>query len=192
MLQADMEKKIKGRQARAGKTRTAILDATTALLGSKNFDEIKLTDIATEAGIAKGSVLAHFTDKAAILATFLAHRVDETTSKIESDIDSAKNATHLTEALVSLSVYLTTDTALIRLIAGSYVGTACEELLIPASQRLQSALAQAFAYEGKVDAELCAEVVIALLVHDAVTGGCMSDELEKKNRLERLFSIIYA
>lgn len=191
MLQKSMEKKIKGRQARAGKTRTAILDATTTLLGAKNFDEIKLTDIAAEAGIAKGSVLAHFTDKAAILATFLAHHVDETTAEIEDDIASAKSATHLTDRLFGLSTYLRTDAALIRLISGSHVGTACEELLIPASERLQSSLERAFTRVGKPDADLCAEVVIALLVHDAVTGGCISDELAKKKRLERLFSIIY-
>lgn len=55
--------------------RSAILDATEALLAERRFDEISVADILAAAGVARGSFYFYFTDKHDVLAELVRQAV---------------------------------------------------------------------------------------------------------------------
>jgi len=56
----------------------AILDAANRLLGEKGYDLMSLDDIASEVGIAKGSVYKHFPSKEALAAATMTRLLNRT------------------------------------------------------------------------------------------------------------------
>src|SRR5260221_3584124 len=64
-------------QARSQARIDAALDAATRLLEREGADCVTTTRVATEAGMAVGSVYRYFPDKAAILDTLWARYLDE-------------------------------------------------------------------------------------------------------------------
>jgi len=56
----------------------AILDATNRLLGDKGYEAMSMDDIATEVGIAKGSLYKHFESKEALAAAVMTRLLRQT------------------------------------------------------------------------------------------------------------------
>ncbi|MBR9835474.1 MAG: TetR/AcrR family transcriptional regulator [Alphaproteobacteria bacterium] len=59
------------KQARAVRTRQKLMDALDRLLREREFENISVSDIAEEAGVAVGSLYSHFRDKTAFLEALL-------------------------------------------------------------------------------------------------------------------------
>jgi TetR/AcrR family transcriptional regulator, ethionamide resistance regulator len=57
--------------------RTAILDATRALLEEKRYDELTVADILARAGVARGSFYFHFESKADVLADLVRRAIGQ-------------------------------------------------------------------------------------------------------------------
>lgn len=182
--------RIKGSQARSLQTRAEILSAVEGLLARRSFDDITLSDIAAAAGIAKGSVLAHFSEKLSILASFLADAMDRTTDALAADPGCASEAGRLVTVVLPLIDFLKTDRALARLLAVDGEGTQCAAILDPALARLGAGLGAVFAASGQPDPALAAEVAIALAVHVAVAAECHAGD-EAAAALTRLLGVLY-
>ena len=183
-----MTLRIKGSQARSQQTRADILDAVKALLASNSFDDITLAQIAAEAGIAKGSVLAHFSEKLSILASFLADAMDSATEALRSRPGCAARPEDLVATILPLLDFLKTDRALARLLATDGADSQCAVYLDPAQSRLRAALVDAFA--ARPDPGLAADVTMALAVHVAVAAECQTGA-EAGAALQRLLAVIY-
>ena len=171
-----MTLRIKGSQARSQQTRADILDAVKALLASNSFDDITLAQIAAEAGIAKGSVLA------------LGDAMDSATEALRSRPGCAARPEDLVATILPLLDFLKTDRALARLLATDGADSQCAVYLDPAQSRLRAALVDAFA--ARPDPGLAADVTMALTVHVAVAAECQTGA-EAGAALQRLLAVIY-
>lgn len=71
------------KQSRAIKTRAKLMSALESLLRHQEFEMISVQDIAKEAGVAVGSVYAHFKDKNAFLEALLAAWREQVETQLE-------------------------------------------------------------------------------------------------------------
>ena len=62
----------------------AILDATNRLLADKGYDAMSMDDIATEVGIAKGSLYKHFESKEALAAAVMTRLLLQTRDALDA------------------------------------------------------------------------------------------------------------
>jgi AcrR family transcriptional regulator len=62
----------------------AILDATNRLLGDKGYEAMSMDDIATEVGIAKGSLYKHFESKEALAAAVMVRLLAQTAAALDA------------------------------------------------------------------------------------------------------------
>jgi TetR/AcrR family transcriptional regulator of autoinduction and epiphytic fitness len=60
----------------------AILDATNRLLAGKGYEAMSMDDIATEVGVAKGSLYKHFESKETLAAAVMIRLLDQTAAAL--------------------------------------------------------------------------------------------------------------
>jgi len=60
----------------------AILDATNRLLADKGYEAMSMEDIATEVGVAKGSLYKHFESKETLAAAVMIRLLDQTAAAL--------------------------------------------------------------------------------------------------------------
>lgn len=185
-----MTTRIKGTQKRAAETRSAILEAVARLWKNRAFDTIAIAEIAAAAGVAKGTVLAHFAEKGAILAGFLAEAIERQCDDLESTQGFARDPETLASSVEPLLSYMLTDRALLRLLIDDGDNAACAAMLDPALARLGAVLTAGFRSKGLRDADLGAEVFIALATH-VVSSGHVPDAAAARMALARLAAILY-
>lgn len=185
-----MIQRIKGTQTRSAETRSAILAAVERLWRDRPYDAITIAQIAAEAGIAKGSVLAHFSEKLAILAGFLAQELDRTSAALAADPDFAITPQRLAAKFAPLLHFLAADKALLRLLTLDGDGEQCSIVLDPATARLRAGLVAGFARQQQDNPELCADVFLAIAIQVAVSGHAQ-DSAAAVAALERLAGIVY-
>lgn len=67
-------------QTRSRKTRAALLDAALGLVSQSGYEALRVEEVVAQAGVAKGTFFAHFTDKDGLLTELigdaLAQRLD--------------------------------------------------------------------------------------------------------------------
>ncbi len=185
-----MATRIKNVQHRSGETRTALLEAVADLWTERPFDEITVAAIATRAGVAKGTVLAHFSEKLSILAQFLADAIERTRQDLQTRPDFARDPQSLAGALLPLLAYLLHDKALLRLLTTDGDGAQCAAILDPALASLRETLISGLDTAGLADPELCADVALALSVQVVVSGHVTTPEAARTS-LARLLGILY-
>ncbi len=61
-----------------------ILESFAGLMRQQNYDEISITQIAAQAEVGKGTVLAHFSEKLSLAATMFAQQLAECTKRTEA------------------------------------------------------------------------------------------------------------
>lgn len=83
-------------ERRAG-TRGAIVTAARMLYAERGFADTRVDDIAAAAGVAKGGVFHHFSDKRAILDAVTVAVADEVLVAVEEAADAAPDATSAIE-----------------------------------------------------------------------------------------------
>ena len=78
--------------ARATRTRRALLSAGRKLFAERPFDAVAIDDIVNEAGVAKGTFYNHFLDKDALLAAIFSdirEAVEARIALVNADVDDA-------------------------------------------------------------------------------------------------------
>ncbi|WP_418605157.1 TetR family transcriptional regulator [Georgenia sp. SUBG003] len=68
------------------RTRTALFEALSALMGERGFDAISLADIASRAGIGRTAVYNHFPDKESLLLAFIEHETSTYVRSLEESL----------------------------------------------------------------------------------------------------------
>ncbi|MEP3045807.1 MAG: TetR/AcrR family transcriptional regulator [Roseibium sp.] len=72
-------------QARTAVTRTRILDAATKLAGRSSLEDVTAEAIAKDAGVAKGTIFAHFGDMDGLLSHLLLDRIRSLREQADQD-----------------------------------------------------------------------------------------------------------
>lgn len=163
-----MAARVAGQQHRARQTREAILAAAQALFAQKGFAATTLTDIAGAAGVGKGTVLAHFSEKLSIFATALAARMRQTGLAVAASDGSAGG---LCAAITPLFADMVADPAAITLMT-SDASHVCYHDLMPDFLALQAALVAALSASGQAQPLLAAETLVAVTLSHAVDSRC--------------------
>lgn len=78
----------------------AIIEATNNLLSTKGYDMMVMDDIATEVGIAKGSLYKHFESKESLAAAVMVRLLDRTQAALDA-LPERHSALQRIEALLS-------------------------------------------------------------------------------------------
>lgn len=186
-----MAARVAGQQQRARQTREAILVAAQALFAQKGFAATTISEIAAAAGVGKGTVLAHFSEKLSIFATSLAGRMRETATAIAA---SDGRADGLVAALTPLFSDMVADPAAITLMT-SDASHICYHDLMPDFVNLQAALVARLAAAGQGEAQLAAETLVAVTLSHAVDSRCRIqageiDSTKALAHLRALFSFV--
>lgn len=82
--------KTQGKQARSDATRAAVLDAAERLFGANGIEPTPVTEVATEAGRAVGSLYHHFTDKAGLVDAVVDRILDDLQADIAANLEPAQ------------------------------------------------------------------------------------------------------
>lgn len=87
-----MAKKIptRHREAVADLRRQQILEASLRVFGKKGFSAARIQDVATESGIAKGTVYLYFSSKEEIYAAAVIHALEQLSALIEERLNGVK------------------------------------------------------------------------------------------------------
>lgn len=176
-----MTQRVEGKQKRALETRQKIMSAYEQLAAGKAYDEISIDEIARAAGVGKGTVLAHFSEKLALPAELLARHIAELSAEIEHQeshqFDLKKTLTSLLEFVFTDDVY-----ARIALWEGQQI---CADVIEPEEQRLFATISRHL--RSDLDQNLQFDLIRALLVNAVVMHrSCMSQETSLQ-QFERLY-----
>lgn len=71
------------------RTRDALFDALARIMAEKGFDQITMSELASEAGIGRTAIYNHFSDKEEVLMAFVAREMRTYMTNIESSLESA-------------------------------------------------------------------------------------------------------
>lgn len=96
----------------AAKTRAAIVDAALVVFAEKGLAASQLDDIASRAGVTRGAVYHHFTDKDELLQVVLAERWATATAPVLQPLETKNGEEALRAFLVAYLKALETDETL--------------------------------------------------------------------------------
>lgn len=176
-----MNLRVEGKQKRAQSTRTHILESFAGLMRQRNYDEISISQIAAQAEVGKGTVLAHFSEKLALAATLFAQQLAECTKRVDA-VSVFRSAAQLRAVFDPFFDLVIRDDVYIRLIVGEGQNI-CRQLIEPMELELFEALAQRLPNNG-AGTKIDIVAVRAFLVHAAVMyracdgGTAVIDEFE--------------
>src|SRR5436305_13827365 len=76
-----------------------MLDVAARLFGTQHFHEVRMDDVATEAGVGKGTIYRYFEDKDELYLALLDRAGDQLSDRIRTGVASAATARAKLEAL---------------------------------------------------------------------------------------------
>lgn len=169
-----MTRRVEATQIRAQETRRSVLHAYSELAKQRCYDQISIAQIAERAGVGKGTVLAHFSEKLAIAATLFADQLE----------DIAKNLTQLEAPqmplicaeLARILEWADADDVYARLSVGDGAQI-CRQVIGPSEDKLMQSLVGALPAK---DREQRAQQLRAYLVYAVVVLRACSDLAEAK------------
>lgn len=153
--------RVTGQQQRSRDKRVLILETARTLFALEGFDAVSLEAIARTAGIGKGTVLAHFSEKATILAIFLG----ETITRCVVEIKQARQPLfpdRVATVLLPLLENLLADHAYLRLMISDRPVALAQ--IMPGLNELKFELAKALAMSGLAHPAIASELVLASIV----------------------------
>ncbi|MBL9021122.1 MAG: TetR family transcriptional regulator [Myxococcales bacterium] len=106
----------------AAKTRDAVIDAALRVFAEKGFAGAQLDDIASRAGVTRGAVYHHFTDKTDLLQVVLAERWPVATAPLLEPLERLKGRPAIEGFLVAYLEALEKDETLRALLVLSSSG----------------------------------------------------------------------
>ena len=137
-------------------------------MADRGYDAVSIEEIARAAGLGKGTVLAHFSEKLAILAAFHAERLAEVAS-IVRDLPLPAAPAQLAQALWPLVAALCADPACIRLATAEATDPARQDLAA-AEAALRQEVHFVLKLSGHDHPQLAGELVEAALLHVALAA----------------------
>ena len=85
-----VQKPTDGRQARAVRTRGALLDAAELVVQRDGVAALTLERVAEEAGVSKGGLLYHFGSKQELIGALLTHTLERTNADLDALTDDER------------------------------------------------------------------------------------------------------
>ena len=81
-----------------------MLEAAARLFGSQRFHEVRMEDVAAEAGVGKGTIYRYFEDKDELYLTLLARAGEQLSTRIRERVEAAAAPVDKLEGLVAASM----------------------------------------------------------------------------------------
>lgn len=159
--------RVRGQQQRARDTRTLILQTAKTLFLARGFDAVSIEEIAKTAGLGKGTVLAHFSEKLNILAVFLAETIDQCVETV-ANLQQPFFPDRLARALLPLIERLLSDHAYLRLMVSDRV--VALELINPSLTQLKFQLSKGLAMSRVTHSSIATELVLASVFDVAIVA----------------------
>nr|MCU0626372.1 TetR/AcrR family transcriptional regulator [Gemmatimonadaceae bacterium] len=97
------------RRVEPDERRAQIVEAAFREFGEKGFDAARLDDVARRAGIAKGTIYLHFTDKTALFRDVLVHVITRRIEALEAEPHLADPRADFVRVVRAFWDYLCTD-----------------------------------------------------------------------------------
>ncbi|MGJ8529499.1 TetR/AcrR family transcriptional regulator [Maritalea sp.] len=183
-----MNVRVEGKQKRALVTREEILVAYDGLATRLSFDQISIAQIATSAGVGKGTVLAHFSEKLALPATLFARYIESISDRLTANTAKIDKAV-LKTILLELLAFIFTDDVYSRLVLGDGQDI-CRKVIEPSEMKLFELLFSKLDTKLSKLPEVQIETVRALLVHAVVLQRACSKSDEVERRLSLLIDAL--
>lgn len=95
-------------QQRTLQTRAKLLAAAADLIAEHGYEAVRVEDIVTRAGVAKGTFFAHFKDKDALMDQLIGAEIDRHLDAIET-LDAPKTVPQMVDALMPLMDFMTCE-----------------------------------------------------------------------------------
>lgn len=153
--------RVTGQQQRSRNKRILILETARTLFATEGFDNVSLEAIAKNAGIGKGTVLAHFSEKATILAIFLGETIFACVAAVK-EARQPLFPDRVATVLLPLLENLLADHAYLRLMISDRPVALAQ--IMPALNELKFELAKALALSGLAHPAIASELVLASIV----------------------------
>ncbi|WP_299347832.1 TetR/AcrR family transcriptional regulator [uncultured Maritalea sp.] len=178
-----MNRRVEAKQVRAQETRRAISGAYRTLAEQSRYDEISIAQIALAAGVGKGTVLAHFSEKLAIAATIFAKELERIAKRLKQE--GTSDISTICAQLASILEWAAKDDVYARLSVGDGAQI-CREVIAPSEDRLVEQLTACFGASNAALADDRAQAVRANLVYAIVVLRVCADIEEAKSVFFRL------
>src|SRR4051812_13949270 len=81
-----------------------MLEAAARLFGSNRFHEVRMEDVAAEAGVGKGTIYRYFDDKDELYLTLLERAGEQLSERIRGSVAAADTPVAKLEGLVAASL----------------------------------------------------------------------------------------
>jgi len=172
-----MNRRVVAKQVRAQETRRAILDAFKNLAEQSQYDQISIAQIALAAGVGKGTVLAHFSEKLAIAATIFAEELERIAEGLEHMATS--DLREICEQLAKVLDWADADDVYARLSVGDGAQI-CREVIGPSENKLMANLAEKLTVTYGDQAGQRAQALRAYLVYGVVVLRACADLIEAR------------
>ncbi|WP_026480150.1 TetR/AcrR family transcriptional regulator [Ahrensia sp. 13_GOM-1096m] len=95
-------------QSRSKVTRSRLISVSNELIDKNGFEALRVEDVVTGAGVAKGTFFSHFKDKDALMELCIGSRIDMLLDKIETN-PKPKDVPHLVEMMMPLLDFMTSE-----------------------------------------------------------------------------------
>lgn len=140
-----------------------ILDATLRLLSQKRYHEITVDEIASEAGVGKGTIYRYFTDKDDLLKQLSMRGMNRMAMEIEGVLKPGMSLREKLQAVIDVRYrHVIGNTAVLRIIS--------EELELFSRNREQS--------KNVLKCNAAFEAVIRKIMEEALTAGEIRADLD--------------
>lgn len=179
-----MNIRVEGKQERAIKTRNSIQSAYDRLALRKAYDEISISAIAKEAGVGKGTVLAHYSEKLALPAACFAQKLKQLCDHI-AELPDDVPASDLVESLAQFLDFVFGDDVYGRVMLWEGHDI-CERVIGPTEERFYAVIASYLKPSKGLSTEQKLEIMRAFLVHAIVMHRACQSADETKTQFKQL------
>lgn len=95
-------------QSRSKVTRSRLISVSNELIDKNGFEALRVEDVVSGAGVAKGTFFSHFKDKDALMELCIGSRIEVLLDKIETN-PKPKDVPHLVEMMMPLLDFMTSE-----------------------------------------------------------------------------------
>jgi AcrR family transcriptional regulator len=81
-----------------------IMAAAMGLFGTRQFHEVRMEDVAEEAGVGKGTLYRYFTDKDDLFIALITHALERFVERVRDAVESRERPTDQLEAFVAAAL----------------------------------------------------------------------------------------
>ena len=164
------------KQKRALETRAKLLSAAESLIAENGFEALRVDEVVSRAGVAKGTFFAHFKDKDALMDIIIGARIDDILNELAA-APAPQSPEDMARALMPLCAFMRCERYVFDIIL-RYSGAAGVEEIGPIATtfgRQVEILGQWLEeseFRDDIDTELRAEGVLAFMMQAMSVSFC--------------------